>query len=329
MGMVLKVKNLKITLKGKRQFCPVENVSFEVDTAETLALVGESGSGKSMTALSIMGLLQSWNSYLKASIEGSIELVARNGNSFLLNQIKDEEYDRIRGKDLSIIFQEPSSVLNPVVSIGNQLLEVIMAHENISKKDAAAKCIALLARVGIPDAADRFNFFPHQFSGGQLQRIMIAIAIACDPVCLIADEPTTALDVTIQAQILELLKRLQRENNMAILLITHDLGIVSQFADKVAVMYSGYILEYGTVDDIFDNPVHPYTQLLLKSIPTLDTIPGEKLMIKEDFLSLHDKRPGDIIFDPDNRKGAGFKKINGKHYVSPVFTREHSCNDVL
>lgn len=323
MATVLKVKDLKISLKGKkRRTCPVENVNFEIHTGETLALVGESGSGKSMTALSIMGLLQSWNSYLRASIEGTIEFVARNGKKYLLNQIPEEEYDKIRGKDLSIIFQEPSSVLNPVVSVGNQLVEGILTHEKVSKREAAEISVALLERVGIPDAENRFGFFPHQFSGGQLQRIMIAMAIACDPVCLIADEPTTALDVTIQDQILVLLKQLQQERKMSILLITHDLGIVSQFAEKVAVMYSGYILEYGRVDKIFENPVHPYTKLLLKSIPSLETQPGEKLMTKEDFLSIRNKKPGDIVFDPENRIGSGFGKINDGHYVSSIFTRE-------
>lgn len=323
MQPVLKVKDLKITLKRKgKVHYPVERVTFDIHMGESLALVGESGSGKSMTALSIMGLLQSWNSQLKPEIEGSIDFTAKDGRTYALTSMNDKEYDQIRGNDLSIIFQEPLYALNPVISIGRQVIEVILAHEKISKSDASRRAVSLLEKVGIPDAASRMNAFPHQFSGGQLQRIMIAMAIACDTTCLIADEPTTALDVTIQKQILNLLKELQHERQMSILLISHDLGVVSQFADKVAVMYAGNILEYGYVKQIFENPIHPYTRLLLKSIPTLDTDPTVRLLTKKDFLSDHDKNPGELVFDPKNRGSFQMNVIEEGHYASEAFIRE-------
>ena len=285
MEYVLRVSDLRIGIKNKKRIdYPVKNVNFEIGKGETFALVGESGSGKSMTALSIMGLLQSWNSYLDTEITGNVEFAGKNGRHYNLTSMKDKEYDKIRGNDLSIIFQEPLTALNPVVSVGKQIVEVILAHEKMSYEKAAARAVELLNQVEIPDAANRFDSFPHQFSGGQLQRIMIAMAIACNPTCLIADEPTTALDVTIQKQILSLLKKLQKENNMSILIITHDLAAVSEFADKVAVMYDGTIMEYGMVDKIFRTPEHPYTKLLLSSIPTLDTVPGSRLLTKEDYV---------------------------------------------
>ena len=285
MEYVLRVSDLRIGIKNKKRIdYPVKNVNFEIGKGETFALVGESGSGKSMTALSIMGLLQSWNSYLDTEITGNVEFAGKNGRHYNLTSMKDKEYDKIRGNDLSIIFQEPLTALNPVVSVGKQIVEVILAHEKMSYEKAAARAVELLNQVEIPDAANRFDSFPHQFSGGQLQRIMIAMAIACNPTCLIADEPTTALDVTIQKQILSLLKKLQKQNNMSILIITHDLAVVSELADKVAVMYDGTIMEYGMVDKIFRTPEHPYTKLLLSSIPTLDTVPGSRLLTKEDYV---------------------------------------------
>lgn len=285
MESVLKVQNLKIGLKSKKKIdYPVKNVNFDIKRGETFALVGESGSGKSMTALCVMGLLQSWNSYLKPEITGSIDFTGKDGKHYELTDLKDKEYDKIRGNDISIIFQEPLTALNPVVAIGEQIVEVIQAHEKMSREKAVERAIELLAQVEIPEPENRFYSFPHQFSGGQLQRIMIAMAIACNPTCLIADEPTTALDVTIQKQILKLLKNLQKEYGMSIFIITHDLAVVSEFADKVAVMYAGNIVEFGAVDKIFKKPEHPYTELLLKSILTLDTVPGTRLFTKEDLL---------------------------------------------
>lgn len=323
MEPVIRVKDLKISLAGKGTVShPVEKVNFEIYKGETLALVGESGSGKSLTALAIMGLLQSWNSYLKPIIEGQIEFTGKGRKKYQLHQLNDKQYDLIRGNDLSMIFQEPLTSLNPVVSIGSQLCEVILTHKKVTKQEALTQAISLLKKVDIPDAENRLNSFPHQFSGGQLQRIIIAMAIACQPRCLIADEPTTALDVTIQDQILKLLRDLQQEQELAILLITHDLGVVSQFADKVAVMYSGNIVEFGNVEQIFSKPVHPYTKMLIQSIPTLETIPGERLQTKQDFLSEKGKRRGELIFDPHNRSDTSFRQIQIGHHVSNAFTKE-------
>lgn len=324
MEEILKVEDLGIGLKKKRgeMFWPVEQVSFSIHSGETLALVGESGSGKSMTALSIMGLLQSWNSYLKPQIRGSIQFTPRKGETYQLTELADKEYDKIRGKDMSIIFQEPLTVLNPVIPVGKQVEEVILAHERIPEAQARKRAIELLECVEIPDAANRYHQYPHQFSGGQLQRIVIAMAIACSCRLLIADEPTTALDVTIQAQILKLLARLQKERQMAILLITHDFGVVSEFADRVAVMYAGKIVEYGSVQQIFTNPTHPYTRLLIASIPTMDTEPGKPLLTKEDFLAGKAWKYGKTIFDPDRRTEGTFSKVAEGHYISSAYMRE-------
>ncbi|MCL1853423.1 MAG: ABC transporter ATP-binding protein [Peptococcaceae bacterium] len=323
MSTVLQVKNLMVGLKNRNGVSyPVEQVNFEIQRGETLALVGESGSGKSMTALSIMGLLQSWNSYLHPLIEGEVEFTPKHGKTIRLDKLTEKEFDRIRGKDLTMIFQEPLSVLNPVVSVGKQIAEVILAHEKIRPADVICRVIDLMESVGIPDPAGRYNAFPHQFSGGQLQRITIAMAIACDTSCLIADEPTTALDVTIQAQILDLLKKLQQDRKMGILLITHDFGVVSEFADNVAVMYAGHIVEYAAAHQIFSSPRHPYTRLLISSIPTLETIPGKRLPTKDDFLSARGSAAGSRIFDPQHKLAATFDQVAAGHYVSTAFMRE-------
>ncbi len=330
MNELLKVEDLGVGLPKRKKreiFWPVEHVSFSIRAGETLALVGESGSGKSMTALTIMGLLQSWNSYLKPSFRGTVSFTPRAGETFRLDSLSEREYDKLRGKDMSMIFQEPLTVLNPVIPIGKQVEEVILAHERISEAEAKERVIGLLKSVEIPNAAERYYQYPHQFSGGQLQRIVIAMAIACDCRLLIADEPTTALDVTIQAQILKLLARLQKERDMGILLITHDFGVVSQFADRVAVMYAGNIVEYGSVKQIFTNPSHPYTRLLIASIPTLDTEPGKPLLTKEDFLAGRDLKIGEpkrerTIFDPERKITGTFSRIAEGHYISSAYMRE-------
>lgn len=323
MQTVLKVENLQIELVSKKENVkPVHQVNFEIKAGETLALVGESGSGKSMTAHAIMGLIQSWNSRLKPNISGSIIFTDKKGKQHHLNEMNDKEYDQIRGKNLSIIFQEPFTALNPVVSIGKQLVEVIVTHKKISQQEAIKQVIQLLEKVGIPEPEARMSNFPHQFSGGQIQRIMIAMAIACEPSCLIADEPTTALDVTIQKQILDLLKSIQKEQNMAILLITHDLGVVSNFADKVAVMYAGHIVEYGSVKQIFNKPEHPYTKLLLQSIPTLETEPGVPLLTKRDLMSEEGREVGELIFNPNNVDNYSLVHIAEGHYATKSFTKE-------
>lgn len=322
MENILKVEKLRIGIRNKKNTVyPVENVNFEIKRGETFALVGESGSGKSMTALGVMGLLQSWNSYLDTEITGSIQFAGKDGTKYELTELDDKGYDKLRGNDISMIFQEPLTALNPVVSIGKQLMEVILAHENVSHEQAQKRAVELLKQVEIPSAEERFYYFPHQFSGGQLQRIMIAIAIACNPTCLIADEPTTALDVTIQKQILKLLKKLQKENNMSIFIITHDLAVVSEFAEKVAVMYAGNIVEFGTVEQIFSHPEHPYTELLLNSIPTLDTLPGTRLLTKDDFLYNPDKKVERKMFAPHHKNNISFKMLDEGHYVSTAFVQ--------
>ncbi|HBF69727.1 MAG TPA: ABC transporter ATP-binding protein [Thermotoga sp.] len=239
----------------------VDGVSFEVREGETLGIVGESGSGKSVTSLSIMRLLDQ-NGKI---VDGKIIFKGRN-----LLELSESEMRKIRGKEIAMIFQEPMVALNPVFTIGDQIMEAIILHQNVSEKEARKMAIDLLRKVGIPEPEKRVDEYPHQLSGGMRQRAMIAMALSCRPSLLIADEPTTALDVTIQAQILELMKELQKEYGMAIILITHDMGVVAEMSDKVAVMYAGKVVEYGDVKTIFTEPKHPYTYALLESIPRID-----------------------------------------------------------
>lgn len=241
----------------------VDDISFTVSKGETVALVGESGSGKSMTALSIMQLIQEPGRI----INGSIKLQDKE-----LLKLNPKQMNQIRGSEIAMIFQEPMTALNPVLTIGNQIIEMLMTHKKMSKKAAKNRAIELLDMVGIPRATEVINEYPHQLSGGMRQRVMIAMAISCEPSLLIADEPTTALDVTIQAQILELLEELKRKLQMALLLITHDLGVVYQYADRVMVMYGGQIIEKGLTLPLIANPKHPYTQGLLHSLPDIDEI---------------------------------------------------------
>ncbi len=238
----------------------VDQVSFTINEGETLALVGESGCGKSMTALSILRLLPAPGKI----VGGEISL---DGSDLL--RLPDIEMRRIRGNNIAMIFQEPMTSLNPVLRIGEQITEVIQLHQGDTKPQALEQAAELLNQVGISDPTRRLRDYPHQLSGGQRQRIMIAMALACDPKLLIADEPTTALDVTIQAQIMDLLLELKQQRQMTTLLISHDLGVVAGNADKIAIMYAGQIVEYGTVKKVFANPLHPYTQGLLKCIPQL------------------------------------------------------------
>jgi len=239
----------------------VDGVSFEVDKGETLGLVGESGCGKSVSALSIMRLIPD----PPGRIAGGEILL--NGKD--VRALSDEKMRDIRGNEVSMIFQEPMTSLNPVFTCGSQIEEAIILHQQVSKKEARQKAVEMLRLVGIPAPEQRVEEYPHQLSGGMRQRVMIAMALSCHPSLLLADEPTTALDVTIQAQILELLARLQEELNMAVIMITHDLGVIAEVADRVAVMYAGKIVEYAGVKEIFGIPLHPYTQGLLKSIPKL------------------------------------------------------------
>lgn len=262
------MKNLEIsfdTFAGKVQ--AIRNVSFDLYQGETLAIVGESGSGKSVTTRSIMGLLAS-----NANVENGEILF--NGSDIVKKS--EKELQKIRGKDISMIFQDPMTSLDPTMPIGRQVAESLIKHTKISKKEALKQALELLNLVGIPNAEKRLKNYPHQFSGGQRQRIVIAIALICYPQVLIADEPTTALDVTIQAQIIELLKDIQQKMNSSIIFITHDLGVVANVADRVAVMYGGKIIEIGTAREIFYNPQHPYTWGLLGSMPTLEST-GKRL----------------------------------------------------
>ncbi|TWW12882.1 peptide ABC transporter ATP-binding protein [Dellaglioa algida] len=248
----------------------IRDVSFHLAKGETLAIVGESGSGKSVTTKSLMGLLAN-----NAEVMGGEILY--HGEDLLKKS--EKQMESIRGKDIAMIFQDPMTSLDPTMRIGRQIAEPLMKHKHFKKEKAMAQALEILKLVGITDAERRFKDYPHQFSGGQRQRIVIAISLVCYPEILIADEPTTALDVTIQAQILELMKELQSKIETSIIFITHDLGVVAGMADRVAVMYAGRIIEYGTVDEVFYNPQHPYTWGLLNSMPTLDSehlyaIPG-------------------------------------------------------
>ena len=260
---ILKVKDLSVNFKVEDRVIPaVDRVSFSLSKGETLGLVGESGCGKSVTALSIMRLLQTPPAQI---VNG--EILFRGENLLSKN---DEEMRKIRGKEISMIFQEPMTSLNPVFTIGQQLSEVFIYQQNLSKKEALNKAIGMLRMVNIPLPERVVKQYPHQLSGGMRQRVMIAMALACEPEIIIADEPTTALDVTVEAQILELINELKSRINSSIIFISHDLGIVAEVADKVAVMYSGRIVEYGEVDSIFNEPKHPYTKGLLAAIPHID-----------------------------------------------------------
>ena len=242
----------------------VDDVSFEVNAGETLAVVGESGSGKSVTALSILKIVAQPPGRI---VGGRILFKGRD-----LVPLSNEEMRAIRGKEISMIFQEPMTALNPVYTCGEQIIETLVLHERIDRRSARKRAIEMLDRVGIPAAGQRIDEYPHQMSGGMRQRVMIAMALACHPAVLIADEPTTALDVTIQAQILELLKELQREMGMAVILITHDLGVVAETAHRVAVMYGGQVVEYADVRPVFRTPLHPYTAGLQASLPKLGEV---------------------------------------------------------
>ncbi len=270
--MLLSVKDLAVsftTYRGKVK--AVRDVSFTVKEGEALGIVGESGCGKSVTAHAIMGLLPKENSKIE---RGSI-----NFDGHKLNKMSDYEMGKLRGNEIAMIFQDPMTSLNPVLTIGTQIREALFLHKKIDRKTADKKAVELLKLVGIPSAEKRLNDYPHQFSGGMRQRVMIAMALSCEPKLLIADEPTTALDVTVQAQIIDLLKQLKEKLHMAIILISHDLGVIANLCDKVAVMYAGQIIEQGSAGDVFYHADHPYTKGLLKSLPRLNDKKGEPLAV--------------------------------------------------
>ena len=258
---LLEIDDLAVSFSGLRGDVQVlDGISFHVGHGEIVGLVGESGSGKSVTAFSTIRLL---------GPQGRIDRGQIRFDGTDLTMMSEPGMSQVRGRDISMIFQEPMTSLNPVFTIGLQIAEVLQEHLGLGRKDAYASAIELLDKVGIPAPQDRIDDYPHQMSGGMRQRVMIAMALACQPRLLIADEPTTALDVTIQAQILDLLRQLQRDSDMSILLITHDFGIIADITDRVIVMYAGQVVEEAKVDDLFQSPLHPYSGLLMKSIPTV------------------------------------------------------------
>lgn len=268
--LLLNIQNLHLSFfTPAGEVKALNDVSLQLHEGDVLGIVGESGSGKSVTAYSIMGLTASPGRI----VSGSIEF-----NGHRIDQMSEKELRKVRGKEVSIIFQDPMTSLNPVYSIGNQITEVIRLHTGKTAAEAKARAAELLALVGINEPEKRLRQYPHELSGGMRQRVMIAIALACEPKLLIADEPTTALDVTIQAQILELMTELKTKIGMSIIMITHDLGVVSNMCDRIAVMYAGKIVEYGTAEEVFYDPQHEYTKGLLRSIPKLTDTEHEKLI---------------------------------------------------
>lgn len=270
MSEILKVENLNVSFKTADGIVhAVDNLSFSLSTGETLAIVGESGSGKSVTASAIMGLLNAGN----VEINGNIEV----NNTKILTS-KDSQVRSIRGKDVAMVFQDPLSALNPYYTVGDQIGEAYLTHHpKANKEEIKQKVLEVMKKVGIPEVEKRINSYPHEFSGGMRQRVVIAIALINDPKILIADEPTTALDVTVQAQILDLMRELQKQSNTAIILITHDLGVVAEMVDRVLVMYAGRAIEVAKVESIFESPNHPYTKGLLSAVRSLDTEVHAKL----------------------------------------------------
>ncbi|MCI8465394.1 MAG: ABC transporter ATP-binding protein [Lachnospiraceae bacterium] len=260
---LLEVKNLRTYFYTRKGVVPaVDGVDFQVRPGEILGIVGESGCGKSVTSLSILQLLIDY-----AKIEPGSEILMEGKN---LAELGKKEMCKIRGKDIAMIFQDPMTSLNPVMTIKQQLVETVRAHQKVTKEEAAKLALDMMIKVGIPSPEKRLKEYPHQLSGGMKQRIMIAMALMCNPKLLIADEPTTALDVTIQAQILKLMRDMKEETGAAIMLITHDMGVVASMADAIMIMYAGRVVEYGAAGEVFKNPKHPYTAGLLKSIPRLD-----------------------------------------------------------
>ena len=260
---LLKINEMKTHFFTKRGIVPaVDGVTIEIPMGKIIGIVGESGCGKSVTSLSVMGLVQRPGKV----VEGTIEFEGKN-----LLKLSKSEIRKIRGNEISMIFQEPMTSLNPVYTVGRQVREAITIHENISKKEAKNKVIDIFKSVGIPEAEKRYNAFPHQLSGGLRQRVMIGMAMVCSPKLLIADEPTTALDVTIEAQILHLMRELRTKNNTSIMMITHNLGVVAELCDYVYVMYAGKVMEQSDINELFDKPYHPYTDGLMRSMPKINS----------------------------------------------------------
>ncbi|MGT2888038.1 ABC transporter ATP-binding protein [Streptococcus didelphis] len=311
---ILSVKNLHVDFKTYAgDIKAIRDINFDLKKGETLAIVGESGSGKSVTTRTLMGL-----NAKNARLSGEIDFKGKR-----LDQLKEEEWVKVRGKEIAMIFQDPMTSLDPTMKIGKQIAEAILIHESISKNDAHERALQLMHQVGIPSAQEHFNDYPHQWSGGMRQRAVIAIALAANPEILIADEPTTALDVTIQAQILRLMKEIQSQISSSIIFITHDLGVVAGMADRVAVMYAGKIVEYGTVDEVFYNPQHPYTWGLLNSMPTTGTEAGSLESIPGTPPDLLNPPKGDAFaarneyaLDIDYQEEPPMFKVSDSHYAA-------------
>lgn len=292
MEKILEVKGLKVNFKTQGGIVQaVRGVDFDLCAGETLAIVGESGSGKSVTSKAMMGLLASNGSIVGGSIR-------YNGKE--ITTMKEKEFEHLRGRDIAMIFQDPMTSLNPCMTIGHQISESMIKHQKLSRKQAREQTIELMRLVEIKDAEKRYKQYPHQFSGGMRQRIVTAAALACHPKILICDEPTTALDVTIQAQIIDLIKSLQKKLDIGIIFITHDLGVVANVADRVAVMYAGKIVEIGTADEVFYQPAHPYTWGLLASMPSMSDSKDELWSIPGSPPDLINPPKGDA-FAPRNR----------------------------
>ncbi|MFP4201167.1 MAG: ABC transporter ATP-binding protein [Bacillota bacterium] len=290
--VLVNVENLRTFFYTEDGEVPaVDGVSFHINRGETLGVVGESGCGKSVTSLSIMRLIPDPPGKILKGSSITFE------DEELLTK-SESGMRKIRGNDISMIFQEPMTSLNPVYTVGDQIMEAIELHQGLSEKEARQQAIEMLTLVGIPSPEQRVDEYPHQLSGGMRQRVMIAMALSCNPKLLIADEPTTALDVTIQAQILELMKRLKEEMGMAIMLITHDLGVIAEMAERVVVMYAGKIVEEGDVFDVFGDPMHPYTEGLLNSIPRMDAPTGQRLHVIEGVVPNPLAMPQGCYFNP-------------------------------
>lgn len=333
-SLILEVKDLNISFKipeGKLNV--IRGVSFFLEAGKTLAIVGESGSGKTVTVRAIMGILAS------NEVVESGKILFRNNNGKnkeiidLLTLSKKQIVSQICGKKIAMVFQDPMSTLNPTIQIGKQVMEGMLKHQKLTKKEAFEKALKLLEEVGITEAVKRMKNFPHQLSGGMRQRVVIAIALACNPDVLICDEPTTALDVTIQAKILELIQNIQKQKNIGVIYITHDLGVVAKVADDVVVMYAGKIVEKGTVDDIFYNPLHPYTRGLLSSVPDIDYNDHELYSIPGSPPNLLEQIKGDAFaprnpyaLNIDYKYEAPMFKITNTHSVASWLFHEKAPN---
>tara|TARA_A100001015_G_scaffold277059_1_gene335878 strand:+ start:388 stop:1362 length:975 start_codon:yes stop_codon:yes gene_type:complete len=288
---ILQIKNLKTYFHTDNGIAhAVDNVSFNLNSGETLGIVGESGCGKSVTSLSIMKLIDQPPGFYESG-----EILYKNQNILTMSE---NELRGIRGNKISMIFQEPMTSLNPVFTIGNQIIEVVQLHQKLNYDSSRKKAIEMLDLVGIPAPDQRIDEYPHQLSGGMRQRVMIAIALSCNPEILIADEPTTALDVTIQAQILDLIQQLQNELDLAVIMITHDLGVIAEVCDRVLVMYAGQIVENGKIREIFKSPKHPYTQGLMKSIPVIGENKNKELFNIKGLVPNATEFPSGCHFNP-------------------------------